>query len=102
WLGLPAVAGSALTLLLVNIFRAARARHLISIVALGEAGVVILLFRLIRPERLVSPEGFRNLLDFIAVLRTPTSPLLPSEWATKATMGFLQGAVDPLPLVLLW
>jgi len=99
---LPAVAGSALTLVLVNIFPARRTRDLLSIVALGAAGVVILLFRLIRPERLVSPEGFRNLLDFIAVLRTPTSPLLPSEWATKATMGFLQGAVDPLPLVLLW
>src|SRR5213080_222715 len=99
---LPAVAGSALTLVLVNIFPARRTRDLLSIVALGAAGVVILLFRLIRPERLVSPEGFRNLLDFIAVLRTPTSPLLPSEWATKATMGFLQGAIDPLPLVLLW
>ena len=99
---LPAVAGSALTLVLVNIFPARRTRDLLSIVALGAAGVVILLFRLIQPERLVSPEGFRNLLDFIAVLRTPTSPFLPSEWATKATMGFLQGAIDPLPLVLLW
>src|SRR6059058_122106 len=86
---LPAVAGSALTLVLVNIFPARRTRDLLSIVALGAAGVVILLFRLIQPERLVSPEGFRNLLDFIAVLRTPTSPFLPSEWATKATMGFL-------------
>src|SRR5947207_5262006 len=38
-----------------------------------------------------SPEGFRNLLDFIAVLRTPTSPFLPSEWATKAIMTFLRG-----------
>ncbi len=98
---LPAVAGSALTLVLVNIFPARRTRDLLSIVALGAAGVVILLFRLIQPERLVSPEGFRNLLDFIAVLRTPTSPFLPSEWATKATMSFLQGAIDPLPLVLL-
>jgi len=99
---LPAVAGSALTLVLVNVFPARRTRDLLSIVALGAGGVVVLLFRLIRPERLVSPEGFRNLLDFIAVLRTPTSPFLPSEWATRATMGFLQGAIDPLPLVLLW
>ena len=99
---LPAVAGSALTLVLVNVFPARRTRDLLSIVALGAAGVVVLLFRLIRPERLASPEGFRNLLDWVAVLRTPTSPFLPSEWATKATMGFLQGANDPLPLVLLW
>src|SRR5207244_1697101 len=58
---LPAVAGSALTLVLVNIFPARRTRDLLSIVALGAAGGLILLFRLIRPERLASPEGFRNL-----------------------------------------
>jgi ABC-2 type transport system permease protein len=99
---LPAVLGSALTLVLVNIFPARRTRDLLSIIALGAAGGVILLFRIIRPERLASPEGFRNLLEFIAVLRTPTSPFLPSEWAAQATMNFLRGSLDPLPLVLLW
>jgi ABC-2 type transport system permease protein len=101
-LALPAVFGSALTLILVNVFPARRTRDLLSIVALGAAAGVILLFRLIRPEQLARPEGFRNLLDFIAVLRTPTSPFLPSEWATKAIMGFLGGDFDPLPLLLLW
>src|SRR5436305_545849 len=101
-LALPAVAGSALTLILVNIFPARRTRDLLSIVALGAAGGLILLFRLIRPERLASPEGFRNLLDFIAVLRTPTSPFLPSEWVTQAIMSFLRGQPDLLPVTLLW
>lgn len=99
---LPAVAGSALTLVLVNVFPARRTRDLLSIVALGAAGLLILMLRVIRPERLASPEGFRNLLDFIAVLRTPTSPFLPSEWATRAVMTYLRGGVDPQPLVLLW
>src|SRR3977135_1645887 len=49
---LPAVLGSALTLVLVNIFPARRTRDLLSIVALGAAGGLILLFRLGRPERL--------------------------------------------------
>ncbi len=101
-LALPAVAGSAITLVLVNVFPARRTRDLLSIVALGAAAGVILLFRLIRPEQLARPEGFRNLLDFITVLRTPTSPLLPSEWAAKAIMGFLRHNFDPLPLLLLW
>ncbi len=101
-LTLPAVVGSALTLVLVNIFPARRTRDLLSIIALAAAGGVIMLFRLIRPERLASPEGFRNLLDFIAVLRTPTSPYLPSEWASQAVMGYLRGKVDAMPLVLLW
>jgi ABC-2 type transport system permease protein len=99
---LPGVIGSAITLVLVNLFPARRTRDLLSIIALGAAGGVILLFRLIRPEQLARPEGYRNLLDFIAVLRTPTSPFLPSEWATQAIMGSLRGTRDPLPLVLLW
>jgi len=99
---LPAVAGSALTLVLVNIFPARRTRDLLSIVALGAAGGLILLFRLVRPERLASPEGFRNLLDYIAVLRTPTSPFLPSEWVTQAIMSFLRGQPDLFPFALLW
>ncbi|MGH7606541.1 MAG: putative ABC transporter permease subunit [Gemmatimonadales bacterium] len=99
---LPAVLGSAATLVLVNVFPARRTRDLLSIVALGAAGGVILLFRLIRPEQLARPEGFRNLLDFITVLRTPTSAFLPSEWSTKAIMGYLRHDIDPLPIVLLW
>src|SRR5205823_13745327 len=71
---LPAVVGSAVTLILVNVFPARRTRDLLSIIALGAAAGLILLLRLIRPERLARPEGFRNLLDFLTVLRTPTSP----------------------------
>jgi ABC-2 type transport system permease protein len=99
---LPAVVGTALTLILVNVFPARRTRDLLSIIALGAGAGVILLFRLIRPEQLARPEGFQNLVAFLAVLRTPTSPLLPSEWASRAFMGFLDGDFDPQPLVLLW
>jgi ABC-2 type transport system permease protein len=98
----PAVAGSFVTLVLVNVFPARRTRDLLSVIAVGAAGGVILLFRIIRPEQLARPEGFNNLLDFITVLRTPTSPFLPSEWATRSVMGWLVGPFDPLPLALLW
>jgi len=99
---LPAVVGCALTLILVNIFPARRTRDLLSIIALGAAGGVILLFRVIRPEQLARPEGFRNLLDFVILLRGPTSPFLPSEWASQAIMGYLRHELDPFPLVMLW
>lgn len=99
---LPAVIGVAVTTILVNVFPARRTRDLLSIIALGAAAGVILLFRIIRPEQLARPEGFRNLLDFITVLRTPTSPFLPSEWASKAIMTYLTGRPDWLSVLLVW
>jgi ABC-2 type transport system permease protein len=99
---MPAVMGSAFTLILVNVFPARRTRDLLSVIAIAAGGGVVLLFRLIRPEQLARPEGFQNLLDFITVLRTPTSPFLPSEWASDAVMGYLVGPVDWFPVLLLW
>jgi ABC-2 type transport system permease protein len=99
---IPAVIGSALTLTLVNVFPARRTRDILSVIAVLAAGGIVLLFRLVRPEQLARPEGFRNLMDFISVLRTPSSPLMPSEWASKVTMGFLGGEMDWLDLYLLW
>lgn len=99
---IPAVIGSAITLILVNVFPAQRTRDLLSVIAIGAAGILVMLFRIVRPEQLARPEGFTNLLDFITLLRAPTSPYLPSEWATNGVMGYLIGPLDPLPLVLLW
>ncbi|MDH3495650.1 MAG: hypothetical protein OER21_02700 [Gemmatimonadota bacterium] len=98
----PAVVGSAMTLVLVNAFPARRTRDLLSVITIAAAGILVLLFRIIRPEQLARPEGFRDLLDFITVLRTPTSPFLPSEWAADAVMGYLTGRFDWLGLGLLW
>jgi ABC-2 type transport system permease protein len=99
---LPAVVGSAVTVVLVNVFPARRTRDLLTVITIAAAGFLVLLLRVVRPEQLARPEGFRNLLDFITVLRAPTSPFLPSEWATDAVMGALVGPFDGLPLLLLW
>lgn len=99
---IPSVVGSAITLILVNVFPARRTRDILSLVAVMTAAGLVLLFRLIRPEQLARPEGFRSLVDFISVLRTPTSPFLPSEWVQNGVMGFLAGKPDWLSLYLLW
>lgn len=99
---IPAVIGSAVTLTLVNVFPARRTRDILSIITIVAAGVLVLLFRIIRPEQLAQPEGFLSLLDYITLLRTPTSLLLPSEWATTSFMGFLVGPFDILPIFMLW
>jgi len=101
FLVIPAVAGAGLTLLLVNVFPARRTRDLLALIGLLAAGGVVLLIRLIQPERLVRPEEARGVMDFLATLQTPTSPWLPSEWAADALLGWLSGGFDPFPLLLL-
>ena len=98
----PAVIGSAITLLLVNVFPARRTRDILSVIAVLAAGGIVVLFRLVRPERLARPEGFRSLVDFIGILRGPTSPMLPSEWVQHAVMSWLAGRPQWLPYYMLW
>ncbi len=99
---IPSVIGSAITLILVNVFPARRTRDILSLVAVMTAAGLVLLFRLVRPEQLARPEGFRSLVDFISVLRTPTSPFLPNEWVQRGVMSFLSGTPDWLSVYLLW
>jgi ABC-2 type transport system permease protein len=99
---IPAVAGSAITLLLVNVFPARRARDLLALMGLFAAAGVVLLFRLLRPEQIMRPEGFHSLVDFVATLQTPASVWLPSEWAAEAIMAPLRsGSTDWFALLLL-
>jgi ABC-2 type transport system permease protein len=99
---IPAALGSAVTLLLVNVFPARRTRDLLSVIsALAIAGLV-LLFRAARPEQLARPEGFATFMQFVSALDTPTSPWMPSEWVSEAIMHFLDGKAAWQPLLRLW
>src|SRR2546423_426475 len=102
FLFIPSALGTAVTLLLVNIFPARRTRDILSVIAVLAAAGVVLLFRLVRPERLARPEGFRSLVEFISLLRGPTSPFLPSEWAAQGIMTWLRGDPEILPFYLLF
>ena len=99
---IPAALGSAITLVLVNVFPARRTRDILSVIGVLAAAGLVVLFRLIRPEQLARPEGFRSLVEFISILRGSSSPFLPSDWLQRVLMGSLTGSGDPLPLYLLW
>jgi len=103
YLLIPAVIGTAITEIIVNVFPARRARDLLALIALLGLGAVVMLFRMLRPERLARPEGFRNLVDFIAALDTPQSVWLPSEWTAQAILAPLGvgGSIDVFPAILL-
>lgn len=102
YLILPAVAGTGLTLVLVNVFPARRTRELLGLIATGAVVIAVVSLRFLRPEQLAQPEGFRNLVEYLAVLRTPTSPFLPSEWTASMVMNWLLRVPDPWPVAKLW
>jgi ABC-2 type transport system permease protein len=102
YLILPAVLGTAITLVLVNVFPARRTRELLGLLATGVVVIALAALRFLRPEQLAQPEGFKNLVDYLAVLRTPTSPLLPSEWTASMVMNWLLHVGDPWPIIKLW
>ncbi|MFV1985731.1 MAG: hypothetical protein ACC682_00505 [Gemmatimonadota bacterium] len=102
YLLIPAALGSAITLILVRVFPARRTRDILAFISLIAGALLVVGLRVLRPERLVNPEGFRNLVDFLEVLRGPSSPWLPSEWMAQTLIGYLEGSFDPFWLWILW
>ena len=102
YLILPGVVGTGITMALVNLFPARRTRELLGLIASGAVVIGLVIIRFLRPEQLARPEGFRNLVDYLAVLRTPTSPFLPSEWTASMIMNWLLQIADPWPIAKLW
>ena len=99
---IPVGLGAAVTLLLVNVFPARRARDILMLMGLVFATSLVILLRVIQPERLLRVESMPVVTDFFATLQSPVTPLLPSFWAGEAIFAGLQGAPDWLHLGALW
>jgi len=99
---IPVAIGTAITLLLVNVFPARRARDILMLMGLLFAGSLVVLLRMIQPEQLLRVESLPDLTDFFATLQSPITPLLPSFWAAEAVFASLQGRFDSLHMAALW
>jgi ABC-2 type transport system permease protein len=88
---IPAAIGVAITAVLVNVFPARRTRDILVLLSVVMVAVLYLLFRMLQPERLVNPEAFASFVQFLAAMRTPSSPFLPSTWAAEILYPLLSG-----------
>ena len=91
FLMIPAAIGVIVTALLVNVFPARRTRDVLVLLSLVGVALVYLLLRMLQPERLVNPEAFASFVQFLAAMRAPSSPFLPSTWAAEVLYPLLQG-----------
>ena len=99
---IPVALGSVVTLVLVNVFPARRARDILMLMGLVFAISIVLLLRFIQPERLLRVESMPEVTDFFATLQSPITPLLPSFWAGEALFAGLQNGRDLLHIAALW
>ena len=60
--------------------------------------VLIVSFRMMRPERFAHPESFTTLMFYLQTLESSHSPLLPSTWFFDSLKGALSGRMEAVYL----
>jgi ABC-2 type transport system permease protein len=98
----PSALGAVVTLGLVSVFPARRARDVLMLMGLLFAVAIVVLLRFIRPEQLLSVQSIPDVTAFFATLQSPVTPFLPSFWAGESLFAALRGSVDALHLGALW
>jgi ABC-2 type transport system permease protein len=100
----PAGIGIMTTMLLVNAFPARRAKDVLVLLSLVFFMVLYILLRMLKPEKLVDPDTFPSLVQYLTAMRAPVSPLLPSFWATEVLSSLLRGIKGEAVfyLLMLW
>jgi ABC-2 type transport system permease protein len=94
---IPVSMGICLAILLMSVLPARRGKNLFMFIGFLIFGFVYLLFRFMRPERMINPEWFANMTIFLADMQTPTSIFLPSMWMAE-TLGPFFGTGEGTPV----
>lgn len=81
--------GILFTMIMVSIFPAQKTRDIIMLLLILIIIALYLLFRFLRPERLVNPDAFFSVMQYVTALETPDSPYLPTHWTTNILWNFL-------------
>lgn len=84
--------GILFTMILVSVFPAHRTRDVIMLLVIIAVVILYLLFRFLRPERLVDPDAFFSVMQYMSALKAPDSPYLPSHWITETLWSHLAGS----------
>ncbi|MBD3304829.1 hypothetical protein GF339_00560, partial [candidate division KSB3 bacterium] len=99
---IPATLGTILTMSLVRFFPVKRVQQVLAVFGIILAAGLVILFRFLRPEQLISDIGMNQLLRYISQNRIPSAPYLPSTWAAEVLMSLLEGQGATALLNLLW
>ena len=104
FLAMCTAAGILVTLFLARTFPVGKTKNLLRFMSVMGAGLLLLLFRVMRPELLVSPDRFRDLLQLIQTPWNPQLEKVPAGWMSKEILGLLDFPMSATwsDHVLLW
>ncbi len=88
---IASIISAVVVMVAVVVMPPGRVRSIFVLLGLMLFLMLYLAFRLVRPERLVDPEAFETVLSYLSILKTPSSPFLPTSWAYDALYATLNG-----------
>jgi len=97
--------GIMFTMVMVNIFPAHRTRDIIMLLMIIVLVAVYIMLRFLRPERLVDPDAFFSVMQYMSALKNTDSAYLPTHWVTEVLWGHLKEPEEGARLfeiMLLW
>jgi ABC-2 type transport system permease protein len=83
--------GILVTMILVYVFPAQRTKDVIMLLSVLMVMGLYLMFRFLRPERLVNPDAFFTVTQYLSALKAPQSAYLPTQWITETLWDSLTG-----------
>jgi len=81
--------GIMLIMALVSIFPANRTRDIVVLLSLLMGIALYIVFRVLKPERLMNPDAFFSVTEYLSALKETDSPYLPTRWISEALWGAL-------------
>ena len=99
---IPATLGTSFTMLLVRFFPVKRVHQALTVLGLILGAGAVMWFRFLKPEQLISEIGITEVMSYIETSRIPTSPFLPSTWASEVLMSMLERQPAATALNMLW
>lgn len=96
--------GILITVVMVSIFPAQRTRDIIMLFMIFIIIALYFMFRFMRPERLVDPDAFFNIMQYVSALKAPDHPYLPTHWITEVLWSQLKGRTGEniFEILLMW
>ena len=87
----PAAWGASLTVVLSRFFPARKLHQFFTVLGLGLLTLLVLLFRLARPEVLMNPKSSLEMEEVLASIAMPAEASLPSTWLARSLVSAGEG-----------